>query len=202
MSKYILAPLEYGYDDLEPFIDKETMMIHHDKHHQTYVDKFNGAIEKYPELNEKTLEDLLKDLNSVPEDIRIAIKNHGGGTYNHAFFWKILKLNTNPESDAPELIKAVNKDFGSLDNFKEQFSQAATNHFGSGWAWLVKNNDKLSIIATPNQDCPLSQGLKPILCIDIWEHAYYLKYQNKRADYVASFWNVINWTELENNFKA
>lgn len=200
MSKYTLPELGYSYDALEPFIDARTMEIHHSKHHQTYVDKFNAAMEKYPKLSEQPLETLLADLSLVPEDIRTAVRNHGGGVFNHSFFWKILKVGTNLENNAPQLQVQIEKDFGDFNALSEQFSQAALNHFGSGWAWLVMDTNTLKVISSANQDCPLSSGLKPIFCIDVWEHAYYLNYQNKRADYIKAFWSVLNWEQAEKNF--
>jgi len=202
MTKYTLPELGYSYDALEPFIDARTMEIHHSKHHQTYVDKLNAALEKHPEITEQSLETLLADLSLVPEDTRMAVRNHGGGVFNHSFFWKILKVGTNLESNAPLLKAQIEKDFGSFDAFTEQFSQAALNHFGSGWAWLVMDAGTLKVISSANQDCPLSSGLKPIFCIDVWEHAYYLNYQNKRADYIKAFWSVLNWEQAEKNFTA
>lgn len=201
-SQFELRALPYAYDALEPYIDKETMMLHHDKHEKAYLDNLNKAIAKYPELYKKGLEGILKDLNSIPEDVRETVKNNAGGVYNHDFFWSIMS----PEKDQTpkgELLKAINKEFGSLDNFKTKFKDAALGRFGSGWAWLVLNKDgKLSIISTPNQDSPISQGLTPILGIDVWEHAYYLKYQNKRGDYIDNWWHVVNWKQVEDNYNS
>lgn len=201
-SQFELRALPYAYDALEPYIDKETMMLHHDKHEKAYLDNLNKAIAKYPELYKKGLEGILKDLNSIPEDVRETVKNNAGGVYNHEFFWSIMS----PEKDQTpkgELLKAINKEFGSLDNFKTKFKDAALGRFGSGWAWLVLNKDgKLSIISTPNQDSPISQGLTPILGIDVWEHAYYLKYQNKRGDYIDNWWHVVNWKQVEDNYNS
>lgn len=192
---FTLPPLPYAYNALEPFIDEQTMMIHHDKHHQTYVDKLNAAVEKHPELFEKDVEAILSDLSKVPEDIRTAVQNHGGGHYNHSLFWSLMA----PGKKMSETVsKVLTASFGSVDAFKEQFNNEATNRFGSGWAWLVKDaTGKLHVLSTANQDCPVSQGMKVVLCIDVWEHAYYLKYQNKRPDYIQAFWNVINWDEVE-----
>ena len=199
-SQFELKPLPYAYDALEPYIDKETMMLHHDKHEKAYVDNLNKAIAKYPELYKKGLEGILKDLDSVPEDVRETVKNNAGGVYNHEFFWSIMS----PEKDqtpSGELLKAINKDFGSLENFKNKFKEAALGRFGSGWAWLVSDKDgKLSIISTPNQDSPISKGLTPILGLDVLEHAYYLKYQNRRGDYIDNWWHVVNWKQVEDNF--
>ena len=200
MEKKVLLPkLPYAYNALEPSIDAKTMEIHHSKHHLTYTDKFNEALDKHPELYSKKPEELLSNLTAVPEDIRGAIRNHGGGYVNHCFFWEILA----PTGQKPvgNVAKAIDKEFGSLDKFKEQFNTAALGRFGSGWAWLVVNKDKkLEITSTANQDSPLSEGKKPILCIDVWEHAYYLKYMNKRADYVTAFWNVVNWKKIDELF--
>ena len=201
-SQFELNPLPYAYDSLEPYIDKETMMLHHDKHEKAYLDNLNKAIAKHPELYKKGLEGILKDLNSVPEDIRETVKNNAGGVYNHEFFWSVMspEKDTQPKGD---LLKAINKDFESLDNFKTKFKDAALGRFGSGWAWLVLGKDgNLSIISTPNQDSPISQGLTPILGIDVWEHAYYLKYQNKRGDYIDNWWNVVNWKQVEDNYNS
>lgn len=193
MNNYQLPNLGYEYSSLEPFIDTKTMEIHHTKHHQAYIDKLNLALEKYPELFEKDIEEILKDINSVPEEIRSAVINHGGGHANHSFFWQILAQN----KVMNEKIKsAIEKDFGSIENFKIKFKEFAMARFGSGWTWLVIYNGKLEVISTANQDSPLMQGKKPLLGIDVWEHAYYLKYQNKRADYIDAFWNVINWDKV------
>lgn len=194
---HTLPALPYAYDALEPHIDARTMEIHHTKHHQTYIDKLNAALSKYPELADKPVEDLLKDLNSVPEDIRTAVRNHGGGHYNHSMFWKIMAPNAGgqPSGKIAEMITAK---FGSFDKFKEEFNAAAANRFGSGWAWLsVDKTGGLVVTSSANQDCPLSDGLKPILCLDVWEHAYYLNYQNRRPDYVGAWWNVVNWTNVQ-----
>ena len=187
-----LPKLPYAVDALEPYIDAQTMTLHHDKHHQTYVTNLNGAIEKHPELAGKSLEDLLMDLNSVPEDIRTVVRNHGGGTWNHSMFWEIMGPNA---GGAPkgELAKSVDSAFGSFDAFKSEFEKAANGRFGSGWAWLVKKGSGLAIVSTANQDNPMSEGMTPVLGIDVWEHAYYLKYQNRRAEYVTNWWNVVNW---------
>ncbi|TGY41343.1 superoxide dismutase [Clostridium sartagoforme] len=199
-SQFELKPLPYAYDALEPYIDKETMMLHHDKHEKAYLDNLNKAISKYPELYKIGIEGMLKDLNSVPEDIRETVKNNAGGVYNHEFFWSIMSPEQN-QTPAGDLLKAINKDFQSFDNFKAKFKEAALGRFGSGWAFLVKDKDgKLSIISTANQDSPISQGLTPILGIDVWEHAYYLKYQNRRGDYIDNWWNVVNWKQAENNY--
>jgi len=191
-----LPSLHYSYDSLEPFIDAKTMEIHHTKHHKTYVDKLNTALEKHPELQDKAVEELLENLSEIPEDIRKAVRNHGGGHWNHSFFWRLLK------KDSPcqgEILERIENSFGSFEEFKKKFSGTALNLFGSGWAWLVLNNGDLEIITTSNQDCPISEEKIPILGLDVWEHAYYLKYQNKRADYIEAFFHVINWEEVEKN---
>ncbi len=199
MQKYNLPELGYSFDALEPFIDAQTMEIHLTKHHQTYVDKLNAALEKCPELYNTPLTDLIKNLDSIPEEIRTAVRNHGGGHLNHSFFWTILKIN-NGAGPEGVLLEMINRDFESFENFKTQFTEAATANFGSGWNWLVKNmSGGLKIISTANQDSPLSLGLTPIIGLDVWEHAYYLKYQNKRADYIAAFWNIINWQKIQEN---
>ncbi len=198
---YELPKLPYDYSALEPHIDARTMEIHHTKHHQTYVNNLNAAIEKHPEQGERSLEDLLSDLSSVPEDIRGAVRNSGGGHANHSLFWEIMS----PSGTEPsgELLEAINSSFGSLDAFKEEFAKAAATRFGSGWAWLsLDGSGKLVVTSTPNQDNPVSDGLKPILGLDVWEHAYYLNYQNRRPDYIAAWWNVVNWDKVEENFNA
>ncbi len=187
---FTLPKLPYAYDALEPYIDAKTMEIHHTKHHQAYIDKLNAALEKHPELQKKEMRELLAQLNTIPEDIRMAVRNHGGGHENHSFFWWTLKKDV-PAKGA--VVDAIVKTFGSMDEFKKKFAEAALARFGSGWTWLVLNNGKLEIVSTGNQDSPLSEGKIPLLGLDVWEHAYYLKYQNKRADYIAAFWNVVNW---------
>jgi len=189
---FSVPPLPYGYNALEPYIDTETMQIHHDKHHATYVKNLNAAVAKQPELAKKTVQELISDLDSVPDSLRTAIRNNGGGHYNHTLFWETLKKNGGaPKGD---LSSAINKTFGSYDAFQDQFTKLATGQFGSGWAWLtIDKSGKLAVEATANQDSPLSQGRTPLLGLDVWEHAYYLKYQNKRANYVTAFYNVINW---------
>ena len=188
---YELEKLPYGYDALEPYIDAKTVEIHHDKHHQGYVNKLNAAVEKHPELFEKSVEDLLKDLDAIPEDIRTGVRNAGGGVANHNLYWKTMKKDGGEASG--EIADAISKAFGSYDSFKEQFTKNATSLFGSGWTWLISNNGNLEIMNLPNQDSPLSIGKKPLLAIDVWEHAYYLKYQNRRPEYVENFLKVINW---------
>ncbi|UZD72754.1 superoxide dismutase SodA [Bacillus siamensis] len=191
---YKLPELPYAYDALEPHIDKETMTIHHTKHHNTYVTNLNKAIEGSA-LAEKSVEELVADLNAVPEDIRTAVRNNGGGHANHSLFWTLLSPNGGGEPTG-ELAEEIKSTFGSFDQFKEKFAAAAAGRFGSGWAWLVVNNGKLEITSTPNQDSPLSEGKMPILGLDVWEHAYYLNYQNRRPDYISAFWNVVNWDEV------
>ncbi|NWG35869.1 MAG: superoxide dismutase [Chloroflexi bacterium] len=194
-----LPKLPYAYDALEPYIDTRTMEIHHTKHHQTYITNLNNAIEKTPELAGKSLEELLSDLNAVPESVRTVIRNHGGGTHNHNLFWEIMGPNAGGVPGG-ELAKAINSTFGSFDAFKDEFTKAAIGRFGSGWAWLVKKGNGLAVVSTANQDSPLSEGMTPILGIDVWEHAYYLNYQNRRPDYVAAWWNVVNWEAVAEKF--
>ena len=196
-----VPPLPYDYAALEPTIDTQTMHLHHDKHHLAYVTNLNAALEKAPELQSKSAEDLIRDLNAVPEAIRTAVRNNGGGHVNHSMFWKIMGPNA---GGAPtgEIADAIKSAFGDFNTFKEKFNDAGVKQFGSGWAWLVKGKDgKLAVTSTPNQDSPLSQGLYPILGNDVWEHAYYLKYQNRRADYLKEWWNVVNWTEVNRRLK-
>ncbi len=193
-----LPNLPYTFDALEPYIDAKTMEIHHGKHHKTYVDKLNAALEKYPELAKKDVKELLKDLNALPEDIRTAVRNHGGGHFNHSLFWTLLKKDVKFKG---EIAKAINSKFGDFEGFKKQIIDAAMSRFGSGWAWLVLNNGELEIISTPNQDSPVTDGKIPILGLDVWEHAYYIKYQNRRNEYIEAFFNVINWDQVNNNYK-
>ncbi|MEJ4693161.1 superoxide dismutase [Enterococcus faecium] len=198
---YTLPDLPYAYDALETYIDEETMHLHHDKHHNTYVTNLNAAIEKYPELGEKTIEELLSDMDAIPTDIKTAVRNNGGGHANHSFFWEIMAPNAGGEPTG-EIKEAINEAFGDFSSFKEEFKKAAAGRFGSGWAWLVMENGKLAITSTANQDSPLMEGKTPILGLDVWEHAYYLKYKNVRPDYIAAFWNVINWDEVNKRFEA
>lgn len=191
-----LPKLPYAYDALEPYIDARTMEIHHTKHHQAYVDKLNAAMEKWPEGQAQKLEDILRNLEIIPETIRVAVRNHGGGHYNHSLFWRIMKKNGGGEPTGG-LADAINASFGDFSKFKEFFAKTALGVFGSGWAWLVKNAaGELSVISTPNQDTPVTQGLIPLFGLDVWEHAYYLQYQNRRQEYVENWWNVINWDEV------
>lgn len=198
---FTLPSLPYPHDALEPYIDKQTMEIHHGKHHQAYINNANAALEKYSNLQSKTAEELIADLNAVPEEIRTVIRNNAGGHANHSFFWTVMGPNA---GGAPkgELADAINKKFASLDNFKAEFAKAATTRFGSGWAWLsVDGKGDLVVTSTANQDSPLSDKLKPILGLDVWEHAYYLKYQNRRPDYVTAFWSVVNWEKVAEYYK-
>ncbi|WP_226566856.1 superoxide dismutase [Bacillus stratosphericus] len=190
-----LPELPYAYDALEPHIDKETMTIHHTKHHNTYVTNLSKAIEGVSALEDQSIEELVANLNSVPENVRTAVRNNGGGHANHSLFWTLLSPNG---GGAPtgELADAVEKELGGFEKFKSDFAAAAAGRFGSGWAWLVVNNGKLEITSTPNQDSPLTEGKTPILGLDVWEHAYYLNYQNRRPDYISAFWNVVNWDEV------
>jgi superoxide dismutase, Fe-Mn family len=201
MGKFQLPELPYSYDALEPHFDKETMNIHHTKHHNTYVTNLNAALEGQADLEGKSLEELLSNLDAVPESIRTAVRNNGGGHANHSLFWTILSPNGGGEPTG-EVAAKINETFGSFEKFKEEFTKAATTRFGSGWAWLVVNNGALEVTSTPNQDSPLMEGKTPILGLDVWEHAYYLKYQNRRPDYIASFWNVVNWEEVEKRYQA
>ena len=196
---HTLPKLGYSYDSLEPEIDAKAMEIHHTKHHQTYVDKLNAALDKHPELKAKKVEELLNDLNTVPEDIRGAVRNHGGGHVNHSLWWNILKKNVKLSGDVE---KEINQKFGNYEEFKKKFSESALGLFGSGWTWLVWGGKEVEILNTPNQDSPLSQGKTPLLGVDVWEHAYYLKYQSKRADFVNAFFNVINWDFVNANLKS
>jgi Fe-Mn family superoxide dismutase len=203
--KYELPKLPYAYDALEPYIDAKTMEIHYTKHHQTYVNKLNEALDKHPEIADKPLNELLANLDAVPEDIRTAVRNHGGGHANHSFFWTIMGpqgagVGKEPEGKIADEIVAM---FGDAAKFKEEFAEAATGVFGSGWAWLVIGADgKLAITSTPNQDSPLTKHQKPLLGLDVWEHAYYLKYQNKRPDYIDAWWNVVNWAAVNEKLCA
>lgn len=196
-----LPALPYAHDALEPHIDAQTMEIHHGRHHATYVNNLNAALEAHADLQEKSVEELISNLDALPESIRTAVRNNGGGHANHTLFWEILSPNG---GGAPtgELADAINAAFGSFDNFKAEFAKAATTRFGSGWAWLTAEGGKVAISSTPNQDSPIMEGKTPILGLDVWEHAYYLRYQNKRPDYVGAFWNVVNWDEVSKRFAA
>ena len=197
-----LASLNYAYDSLEPIIDAKTVEIHYSKHHATYTKNLNAALEKYPDLSRLSIEQILSDLNKIPEDIRTAVRNNGGGFYNHTIYWQSMGPNKGGEP-VGELSKAINSSFDSFSAFKEGIEKAGLGRFGSGYAWLSKKTDgSLLIHSTANQDCPLSEGLKPLLVVDVWEHAYYLKYQNRRADYLSSWWNLVNWEEAEKRYRS
>ncbi|MCM2980753.1 superoxide dismutase [Niallia circulans] len=198
---YSLPQLPYAYDALEPHIDKETMNIHHTKHHNTYVTNLNNALEGNDELLSKTVEELVSNLDAVPEAARTAVRNNGGGHANHSLFWEVISPNGGGQPTG-DLAAAIDSKFGSFENFKEEFSKAATTRFGSGWAWLVVNNGELEVTSTPNQDNPLMEGKTPVLGLDVWEHAYYLNYQNRRPEYISAFFNVINWDEVAKRFAA
>ncbi|MFC1687009.1 superoxide dismutase [Patescibacteria group bacterium] len=199
MSEYTTPPLSYSYDALEPYIDKETMQIHHDKHHAAYTKKLNAALVGHEKLFDKTAEELLMDLSAIPEEIRTAVQNNGGGHVNHSLFWDIMGPDAGGKPEG-ELLGAIEKAFGDFEKFTKLFEEAATTQFGSGWAWLSVDNGKLVIEKTSNQDTPLSEGRTPILALDVWEHAYYLKYQNLRPDYIKAFWNVVNWKNVAKRF--
>jgi len=192
---YTLPDLPYAYNALEPFFDEETMHLHHDKHHQTYINNVNKALEAHPELASKSVEELVAQLDSVPEDIRGAVRNNGGGHLNHSMFWEWLAPNAGG-TPTGEIATAIGSAFGSFDEFKAQFKTAATTRFGSGWAWLVVDHGQLKVVSTANQDNPITDGQAPVLGLDVWEHAYYLKYQNVRPDYIEAFFNLINWDKV------
>ncbi|MBA4601522.1 superoxide dismutase [Thermoactinomyces mirandus] len=200
MAKYELPPLPYATDALEPYFDAMTMEIHHDRHHATYVNNLNAAIEGL-EIGSKSVEELISNLQSLPEIVRTAVRNNGGGHANHSLFWQVLSPNG---GGAPtgEVADAIHSEFGSFEAFREKFNEAAVKRFGSGWAWLVVKNGRLEVTSTPNQDSPLMEGTIPVLGLDVWEHAYYLKYQNKRPDYVKAFWNIVNWDEVNKRYLA
>ena len=197
-----LPKLDYPYDALEPYIDARTMEIHHSKHHAGYVSKTNAALESHPDLAGKGIDELLSDLNALPEDLRTAIRNNGGGHSNHSLFWKVMAPGAGGEPEGA-LSEAIAAKFGSFDSFKSEFSKAAATRFGSGWAWLVTDaSGGLKVLSTANQDSPLSDGMTPVLGLDVWEHAYYLKYQNRRPDYIEAWWNVVNWEEVAKRFES
>jgi len=198
---FTLPQLPYAYDALEPHIDKETMNIHHTKHHNTYVTNLNNALEGNAELLSKTVEEIVSNLDAVPEAARTAVRNNGGGHANHSLFWEVISPNGGGQPSG-DLGSAIDSKFGSYENFKEEFAKAATTRFGSGWAWLVVNNGELEVTSTPNQDSPLMEGKTPILGLDVWEHAYYLNYQNRRPEYINAFFNVINWDEVTKRYTA
>ena len=197
---HTLPPLPYPSDALEPHIDKQTMEIHHGKHHNAYVTNLNAALEKHPELQSKSAEDLIRGINSVPEAIRTAVRNNGGGHVNHTMFWQIMGPNAGGQPTGA-IADAINAAFGGFDKFKEEFKKAAVGRFGSGWAWVVDNGGKIAIESSPNQDKPMMDGKKPVFGIDVWEHAYYLKYQNRRPDYIDAWWNVVNWNEINKRLR-
>jgi Fe-Mn family superoxide dismutase len=197
---YTLPPLPYASDALEPHIDKQTMEIHHGKHHQAYINNLNAALEKHPDLQSKSVEELIGGISTVPEDIRTAVRNNGGGHANHSMFWQIMAPNAGG-SPTGAIADAITSSFGSFDTFKEQFAKAGVGRFGSGWAWVVDQGGKLAIESTPNQDSPLMDGKKAVFGIDVWEHAYYLKYQNRRPDYISAWWNVVNWAEINKRLR-
>jgi Fe-Mn family superoxide dismutase len=201
VGPFSVPPLPYAFDALEPHIDAQTMQIHHDKHHAVYVTNLNKAVADFPDLGKKPVEDLLKDLSALPEKARTAIRNQGGGHYNHSIFWQMMKKNGGGEPSG-ELSKAIEKNFGSFSAFKDQFTKTAVGQFGSGWAWLVADGGELKIEAAPNQDSPLSEHKNPLLGVDVWEHAYYLKYQNRRPEYVATWFNVIDWDYVTQRFQS
>jgi Fe-Mn family superoxide dismutase len=195
-----LPPLPYPNNALEPYIDEMTMMIHHDRHHNTYVTNLNNALEGHPELQSKTVEELIADLDSVPESIRTAVRNNGGGHANHSLFWEVIGPNGGGQPTGA-LAEAIDRELGGFEKFKEEFSKAAAGRFGSGWAWLSVKDGKLVISSTPNQDSPIMEGAVPILGLDVWEHAYYLKYQNKRPEYINAFWNIVNWENVGKRYE-
>jgi Fe-Mn family superoxide dismutase len=195
LMAYSLPPLPYPTDALEPHIDKQTMEIHHGKHHNAYVTNLNAALEKHPELQSKSIEDLLRSINTVPEEIRTAVRNNGGGHANHSMFWQIMGPKAGGQPTGA-IASAITSSFGSFDALKEQLAKSGVGRFGSGWAWVIDQGGKLVIESTANQDSPLMEGKKPVFGIDVWEHAYYLKYQNRRPDYIAAWWNVVNWAEI------
>ena len=194
-----LPPLPYAYTALEPHMDEQTVRIHHDKHHATYVNNLNAALEPYPDLQRKSLDELLKGIAAVPEAVRNAVRNNGGQHYNHSMYWEVMAPNGGGAATGP-IAAAIAAAFGGFDTFKEQFSKAALTQFGSGWGWLVKSDGKLAIEATSNAGCPLMEGKTPLLVVDVWEHAYYLKYQNRRADFIAAWWNLVNWEAVNKRF--
>ncbi|MDF2536742.1 MAG: superoxide dismutase, partial [Bacillales bacterium] len=198
---HVLPQLPYAYDALEPYIDKETMIIHHTKHHQAYVNNLNATLEAYPDLQKETVEDLIVNIDLLPASIRTAVRNNGGGHANHSLFWKLLSPNGGG-TPTGAIAEAIIKKYGSFDKFKEEFNKAAVTRFGSGWAWLVLNKGELEVLSTANQDSPLSEDKTPLLTLDVWEHAYYLHYQNRRPEYIDAFWNIVNWDQVEKNYQA
>lgn len=197
---FTLPNLPYAYNALEPFIDEETMHIHHDKHHAAYINNLNKALEKFPDLADNSVENLLTKLSDIPAEIQTAVRNNAGGHANHTFFWESMKVNDG-KTPSGDLLKALDETFGDFDTFKTKFAEAALSRFGSGWAWLVSDQNELKIVSTPNQDSPLSEGKTPLLGLDVWEHAYYLKYQNRRPDYIDAWWNVVDWDVISTRFE-
>ena len=197
---HTLPPLPYAFDALEPHIDKQTMEIHHGKHHQAYINNLNTALEKHPDLQSKSVEELIRGLNTVPEDIRTAVRNNGGGHANHTMFWQVMGPHAGGQPTGA-IADAIKSSFGGFDAFKEQLAKAGVGRFGSGWAWVLDHGGKLVIESTANQDSPLMEGKKPVFGIDVWEHAYYLKYQNRRPDYISAWWNVVNWNEVNKRLR-
>ncbi len=198
---HTLPSLPYSYDALEPHIDAQTMEIHYTKHHQTYVDKLNAALEKYPDLQTKSLEELMIGLNDIPEDVRVLVRNHGGGHLNHSLFWNWMKPQSESGQPSGELSELINQQLGGFENFQKEFANVAAGRFGSGWAWLVLGKTKhLMVMSTANQDNPLIEGYHPLLGLDVWEHAYYLKYQNKRPDYINAWWQIVNWGAVQQSY--
>lgn len=191
-----LEGLPYDYKDLEPYIDAETMEIHYGKHHQTYVDKLNSALKDFPELANKKIEELVSSISALPESVQTAVRNNGGGHYNHSLFWNFMTPDQSKKNISSEISDAINNTFGSIEDFKGKFEESAILRFGSGWVWLVSKDGKLEIISTANQDTPLELGYSPLLGLDVWEHAYYLKYKNRRPEYIQAWWNVVNWSEV------
>ncbi len=200
MGKYELPKLTYEYNALEPHFDAQTMEIHYTKHHQTYVDKLNAALEGHDDLSDQSVEDLMRNFDKVPEELKGPVRNHGGGHANHSLWWRTLAADAGGEATG-DVAEGIKEAFGDFNAFKEKFNAAAANHFGSGWAWLVAEGGKLTVVSLPNQNSPLAEGKTPLLGLDVWEHAYYLKYQNRRPEYIAAFWNVINWDEVNKNLK-
>lgn len=198
---HTLPELSYDYNALEPHIDAKTMEIHHTKHHQTYINNLNAALESHPELQDKPVEDLIRDLGSVPEAIRVAVRNNGGGHLNHSMFWTVMGPGAGGQPSG-DLASAIDSAFGSFSDFQDAFAKAGATRFGSGWAWLCVDGGKLVVTSTPNQDNPVTDGLTPILGLDVWEHAYYLNYQNRRPDYIKAWWNVVNWDQVSANLSA
>jgi Fe-Mn family superoxide dismutase len=203
MAEFTLPPLPYDFAAIEPYIDAKTMEIHHDKHHAAYVTNLNNALKEHPDLQSKSIEALIADMNAIPESIRTAVRNNGGGHANHSLFWTLLKPGGGSGEPTGKIAQAIESELGGFTAFKEAFTKAATTRFGSGWAWLVLGKDgKLAVTSLPNQDSPIMEGQKPLLGLDVWEHAYYLKYQNRRPEYIGAFWNIINWDEVEKLYTA